>query len=420
MTKIGPYQVVEELHRGPRPLFKVKSPDGRLLALKSIAVVGLSAEMRERFNREAEICRTLDHPNLVRVYDAGEADGVLYQVMDLLVGSDLSNVLASGRQFTWPEKLSIMEQVSDGLQFAHERHLVHRDIKPANIFLEDSGRVRLLDFGMARVSASELTKAGTTLGTLNYMSPEQIRGARCTSAADVFSAGIVFYQLASGRHPFSARERSLAQVVSAIVFEVPPKLSELVPGAPEGLEFLLNKAMEKAPEARFQSAGELRQALALCRITLELAATAPPAPSPQTPPSPAPRTGGAGEGEKTQVLHRPASTPLAPDDQKTRAFKRPESMLQPPPKPAAGAKAPPALSGVKPPAVSGVVTPRFRYCPSCTFGNAPSATICGGCGLPLGNAPEEKPASRPWGLYSAIAIAVLLAIALAVVLLVKR
>ncbi len=420
MTKIGPYQVVEALHSGPRPLFKVKAADGRLLALKSIAVEGLSAEMRERFNREAEICRTLDHPNLVRVYDAGEADGVLYQAMDLLVGSDLSNVLASRRQFTWPEKLSIMEQISDGLQFAHERHLVHRDIKPANIFLEDSGRVRLLDFGMARVSASQLTGAGTTLGTLNYMSPEQIRGARCTSAADVFSAGIVFYQLASGRHPFSARDRSLAQVVSAIVFEVPPKLSELAPGAPEGLEFLLNKAMEKAPEGRFQSAGELRQALALCRITLELAATAPPVPSPQTPASPVPPPGGAVEGEKTQVLHRPASSPASLDNQKTLAFIRPPSMLQPAPKAASGVRPPPALSGVKPPTTPAAATPRFRYCASCTFGNVPSATVCGRCGLPLGNAPEEKPASKPWGLYSAIAIAVLLAIALAVVLLVKR
>jgi len=429
MTKIGPYQILEALQSGPRPLYKVKAADGRVLALKSIAVEGLSAEMRERFTREAEICRALDHPNLVRVYDAGEADGVLYQVMDLLVGTDLSAALSSGRQFTWPEKLSIMEQVCDGLQFAHERNMVHRDIKPANIFLEDSGRVRLLDFGMARVAASELTRAGSTLGTLNYMSPEQIRGTRCTAAADVFSAGIVFYQLASGRHPFSSRERSLAQVVSAIVFEVPPKLSEICPDAPEGLEFLLNKAMEKAPEARFPSAGELRQAITLCRITLDLA-SAPPAPPAGAQPwsAPAGQSAEPVSPEKTRMMERVA-TPK--EDQKTVAFRREDFLSRVGPKATSGVKPPdrptPGTTGVKPPSGvappgSGAAAPRYRYCPSCTFANPLAAVVCGGCGLPLlsNPAPDKAAAGRPWSLYLAISIAVLLALALVVVLLVKR
>ena len=163
-----------------------------------------------------------------------------------------------------------MEQVSSGLQYAHEHHLVHRDIKPANLFLETSGRVRVLDFGMVRVADSELTKVGSSLGTLNYMSPEQIRGERCTPATDVFSAAIVFYQLATGRHPFSARDRSLGRVVSAIVFETPPKLSELAPDAPEGLEFILDRALEKDPATRLQNAGDLKQAITLCRTALHL------------------------------------------------------------------------------------------------------------------------------------------------------
>jgi serine/threonine protein kinase len=428
MTKIGPYQILEVLHSGPRPLYKVKAADGRVLALKSIALEGLSDEMRERFMREANICRALDHPNLVRVYDAGEADGVLYQAMDLLTGSDLNAALCSGRQFTWPDKLSMMEQVCDGLQFAHERKMVHRDIKPANIFLEDSGRVRLLDFGMARVSASELTKAGSTLGTLNYMSPEQIRGTRCTAASDVFSAGIVFFQVATGNHPFSSRDRSLAQVVSAIVFEAPPKLSEICPDAPEGLEFLLNKAMEKAPEARFQSAGELRQAIALCGMTLDLAAAGPaPAVSPPTdaPKAPPPATA---EGEKTQVLQKMTAPS---EEQKTVAFRREDIATRVLTKAPSGVKPPvgvrpPPPSGVKPPSAvtppaSGVAPPKFRYCPSCTFANPLTAPVCGGCGLPLGQAPAEKPAAgTPWALYLSISIAVLLAIALVVVLIVKH
>ena len=179
---------------------------------------------------------------------------------------------------------------------------MHRDIKPANLFLENSGRVRVLDFGMVRVAESELTKVGSSLGTLNYMSPEQIRGERCTPATDVFSAGIVFFQLATGRHPFSTRDRSLGQVVSAIVFETPPKLSELAPDAPEGLEFVLLRALEKDPARRLQNAGELKQAISLCRVAAQLS------PIPSAPPAASPSV-----GEKTRVFHRPLAVPAATD-----------------------------------------------------------------------------------------------------------
>ena len=177
MTKIGPYQILETLHLGPQPLFRAKAPDGQIIALKAVAVADLTPETRERFLREALICRALHHPNVTRVFDAGEADGMLYQAM----------VMGEGRHFNWEEKLSLMEQVCEGLNYAHERRMVHRDIKPANLFLENSGRVRILDFGMVRVAESQLTKVGSSVGTLNYMSPEQIRGERCTTASDVFS-----------------------------------------------------------------------------------------------------------------------------------------------------------------------------------------------------------------------------------------
>src|ERR1041384_2441776 len=213
MDKIGPYEILEILHQGAQSLYRAKAKDGRVVAVKTIPVATLTEEMRERFEREAEISRTLEHPNLIHVFETGEADGMLYQAMELLEGSDLGKVMTGGQRFTWEDKLSIMEQIRDGLHHAHDHKLVHRDIKPANLFLENSGRVRVLDFGMVRVAESELTKVGSSLGTLNYMSPEQIRGERCTAASDVFSAGIVFYQLATGRHPFSARDRSLAQVV---------------------------------------------------------------------------------------------------------------------------------------------------------------------------------------------------------------
>ena len=420
MTKIGPYEILDTLHSGPRPLYKVKAVDGRILALKSVAVEGLSDEMRERFTREAEICRSFDHPNLVRVYDAGEANGVLYQAMDLLEGNDLAHVLASGRQFTWSEKLSIMEQICEGLAFAHERNMVHRDIKPANIFLEDSGQVRLLDFGMARVASSELTRVGSTMGTLNYMSPEQIRGERCTAAADVFSAGIVFFQLASGRHPFSARDRSLPQVVSAIVFDAPPKLTDICPDAPEGLEFLLNKAMAKSPADRFPGAAELKQAIVLCRFTLEMAGSNPQAAPSQSPAAASTPQTQPADGEKTKVMRRAAPPPVSPEDEKTQAFRAAD--FKPKPVALRPAAPPPAMPAPKPPKPPVTPAARFRYCPSCTFANPLHATVCGGCGVPLTSAPvaETPPAARNWSLYIAVSIAVLLAIALVVVLMVKR
>src|ERR1017187_133725 len=123
MDKIGTYQLLEILHSGPQPLYRAKGKDGKEVAVKAIPVAGLTAEMRERFMREAETAKTLDHPNLVRVFEEGEADGMLFQAMELLVGSDLGHVMAEGRKFTWEDKLSIMEQVCDGLQYAHEHKL---------------------------------------------------------------------------------------------------------------------------------------------------------------------------------------------------------------------------------------------------------------------------------------------------------
>jgi serine/threonine protein kinase len=397
MDKIGSYQILETLQRGPQPLYRVRAADGRVLALKAAPVASSTPETRERFAREAETCRSLDHPHIVRVVDAGEADGHLYQAMEMLEGADLGKVMAEARQFTWDEKLGIMEQVCDGLQYAHERRLVHRDIKPANLFLEDSGRVVVLDFGMVRVAESELTKVGSAVGTVNYMAPEQVRGERCTAASDVFSAGIVFYQLATGRHPFSSKDRSLAQVVSGIVFEAPPKLSEICRDAPDGLEFLLNRALEKDPAKRFQNAGELKQALAVCRLVEPSVAGAPASTPEKTkilgaPPAPI-------DGEKTQVFHRPAAAPVAP---------RPIPAA-PPSAAAHAAAAPKPSPGL-----------RFRYCPSCTSANPPDATVCNSCGTLLATGGGAAAKSTNWGMYIAIGVAAVLAIVLIAVLMAKR
>src|ERR1022692_431601 len=422
MDKIGTYQLLEILHSGPQPLYRAKGKDGKEVAVKAIPVAGLTAEMRERFTREAETAKTLDHPNLVRVFEAGEGDGMLFQAVELLVGSDLGHVMAEGRKFTWEDKLSIMEQVCDGLQYAHEHKLVHRDIKPANLFLENSGRVRVLDFGMVRVAESELTKVGSSLGTLNYMSPEQIRGDRCTTASDVFSIGIVFYQLSTGRHPFSSKDRSLAKVVSAIVFETPPKISEICPDAPEGLEFILNKAMEKDQANRIQNAGDLKQAMSLCRITMKLGFSQPHAAR-----QPEPRPAGTGAfppeaGGRSPGPQGAGAAAFAPEDSdKTQVIKRDKAQTP------RLAPLPPAKPQVKPPAQPPPPPPvklntGFLHCPICTTPNPPGATVCRGCGNPLGTGVVPDPAqAKPvqWGLYVAIAAAALLAVVLIIVLIQK-
>jgi serine/threonine protein kinase len=389
MPTIGPYEVLETIHRGPRPLYKVRASDGRLLALKTAPAAGLTAEMRERFNREAAICRELSHPNLVQVYDCGEADGVLYQAMELLHGADLGKVLAERRPLSWEEKIGIMEQVCDGLGYAHARGLVHRDIKPANLFLETSGRVRILDFGMARVEASNLTQAGSALGTLTYMAPEQIRGEKCTAATDVFAAGIVFYELATRKHPFLGGSGDVARILTAAMFQPPPPLKDLAPDAPEGLDLVLSKALEKEREKRVQNADDLRQALALCRITLKL-----------RPHAPAPAAAGAAAEEpydaaKTVVVKRSAAAPA-----ETPAPKPPVAPL-PPPRPAM-----PKLD--------------LTFCPACTHGNPKGALTCERCGLPLTASappaapePDSAPAYLRWLVIAlAAAVAVLLLILL--------
>ncbi|HEY1494072.1 MAG TPA: protein kinase [Candidatus Solibacter sp.] len=427
MDKIGPFQLLETIHVGAQPLFRARGKDGKEVAVKAIPVANLTDEMRERFTREAETCRNLDHPNIIRVFETGEADGMLYQAMELLEGADLAKVMSESRHFDWATKLSIMEQVSAGLQYAHEHNLVHRDIKPANLFLENSGRVKVLDFGMVRVAESELTKAGASLGTLNYMSPEQIRSERVTPATDVFSAGIVFYQLASGRHPFSSRDRGLAQVVSAIVFEAPPKLSETCPGAPEGLEFILARALEKDPARRPQNAGELKQAVGLCRVTLGMAPAPAPPPAKEdlgatkvmrTPQATAKRPALVDEG-KTQVLRRPPPASGQPaEDGKTLALPRmsPPKPVAPPPPP------PPAPKPMAPPPQAVVPASQYSYCPSCTFANPSGSAVCQRCQTPLAAAAPAAPlAAKPsqTPLYIAIGVAALLAIVLIVVLLMK-
>jgi serine/threonine-protein kinase len=394
IQKLGSYQILGTLRAGARPLYKAQAAGNRIVALKTIPVNGVTPEERERFKREAEICAGLDHPNLLKVHDSGEADGILYQAMDLLEGADLANVFAAGRVFSWEEKISIMEQVCAGLDYAHKLNLVHRDIKPANIFLETSGHVRILDFGMVKTSSSNLTQAGSTLGTLNYMTPEQIRGETCSPASDVFSSGIVFYQLASGRHPFTKAGSGLGQIVSAILFDTPAPLSQVAAGAPEGLEFIVNKALHKDAAQRWKDGGDFKQALALCQMILKM-----------QPPS-------AGPGEA-----KGAAASVAPNLGETVIVSRVKTPLPLPRPPAPPQPAPPIAPA---PARKAPVT--HVYCAACTFANPLGSLTCGSCGAPLTAVAAQipPPAPTPWRTIAFMAGALILILILAVLFLLKR
>jgi serine/threonine-protein kinase len=386
MAKIGSYEIVETLQGGQKPLYKVKAADGAILALKVMPATGVAEEEKQRFQREGEVARELDHPNLLLVKEVGEADGVLYQAMDLLEGMDLRKTLATGKAIAWERKLEIMDQVCDGLAFAHEKGLVHRDIKPANIFIETSGRVRVFDFGMARVQASNLTRAGAAVGTLNYMAPEQLRGERCSAASDVFAAAVVFYELSSGRHPFSFGESNLAKVLSNIMFLAPAPLNTLAPDAPEGLNTALMRALEKDPAKRLQSANELKSALAICKLTL-----------------------GMGPGLAEPVASAAPSPAEAQEYEKTKVIRRTMvGAAQAPSKPVAAAPAPtPAPVAQRPVAVA--PKQELIYCSSCTHPNTPGSLMCARCGLPLAAAPMPE-APKQGGSMNTLVVALLVAV----------
>ena len=240
----------------------------RHVAIKMMASeVSADPQLSQRFLREAQSAAQLNHPNIVTLHDFGDDNGQLFMAMELLEGQDLSRIIKQGTLASLEDKLALMEQCCDGLAFAHGMQLVHRDLKPANIHVHTSGRVKIMDFGLARVSGSDMTRAGTIMGSPNYMSPEQVRGERADSRSDVFAMGAVFYEVLSGHRAFDA------EAVHAILYKVantePPSLRELCPDLPEILVEFVEKALRKEPAQRFGDAVEMREALDVCRRVLE-------------------------------------------------------------------------------------------------------------------------------------------------------
>jgi len=260
--KIGRYEVLEIMGEGGMGVvYKARDPNiGRLVALKvmkpSLAADKDTAEMfRERFEREANAAGVLQHPNIVSVYDADEDDGAPFIAMEYVEGRALEDVLEEKGGPLPDQAASIVAQVARGLAFAHENGVIHRDIKPGNIIITDDGTAKVMDFGIARTKGSDLTRTGTVLGSPNYMSPEQITGQDVDYRSDIFSIGVVLYQLLTGEKPFLGENQT--SISYRVVRIDPVKPSKINPVIDPLYDHVTAKALAKRPDDRYQSALDL-------------------------------------------------------------------------------------------------------------------------------------------------------------------
>jgi len=273
--RIGKYRVLEPIGRGGMgSVYKAHDPLlDRMVAIKVMAEdAEAGTEARQRFLREARSAARLNHPNIITVYELGEDQGRVFIVMELLEGEPLSRLIGRVPPVPLRRKLGLMMQICDGLAFAHQRGVVHRDIKPGNIFVLDNGQVKILDFGIARVGSSELTRTGLLMGTPTYMSPEQARGRRSDARSDIFSVGVVFYELLSGRKPFVGED--YFETLEKVRSDTPPPLASVAPGLPVALVGVVERAMAKDPAARYQSLEDVKLDLVGLPEALPAAASA--------------------------------------------------------------------------------------------------------------------------------------------------
>jgi serine/threonine protein kinase len=260
----GRYQVIQKLGAGAfGTVYKAKDKIlGRQLAIKTIRLEGLAAagasldEMLDRFKREAQVSAQLKHPNIVTIYDIGDSDGMSYLAMEFIDGTGLEKMILSGR-LPIERAASLGAQVADALDFAHRHSVVHRDIKPANIMVEAGDRVKVTDFGIAKVtdSGEHLTMTGSLLGTPSYMSPEQARGGAIDGRSDLFSLGCVVYEMLAGKKAF--RGESITALIFKIITEEPPNIREQHPDIPDEMVRIITRALSKSPEARYQTGREM-------------------------------------------------------------------------------------------------------------------------------------------------------------------
>ena len=272
-VSFGRYQVIEPLGMGAMgTVYKGKDPSiDRLVALKTIRLDAIADpseinELKERLLREAKAAGNLSHPNIVTIYDFGLQGNLQYIAMEYIDGYTLESVLKRNLHLNYRIIASTIIQVCSALEYAHKMGIIHRDIKPANIMVMENFRVKVMDFGIAHFKSSSMTQTGIAMGTPNYISPEQLKGKEVTPSSDIFSLGVVLYELLTHIKPFTAE--NISALVYKITNENPPPPSTLDPKVPPLFDLVLKKALAKDPAERYRSAKEMANALEDFTVTL--------------------------------------------------------------------------------------------------------------------------------------------------------
>ncbi len=259
--QLGRYEIVGELGRGAMGLvYKAVDPLlDRPVAIKTINLNEAESQgedYEQRFYQEARAAGQLSHRNIVTIYDVGRSGDVAYIAMEFIEGSELRSILDQTAVLPVAQAANIASQVAHGLAYAHEHAIVHRDVKPSNVMVATNGDVKIMDFGIARMSASAVrTQSGMVFGTPKYMSPEQVVGRRTDQRSDIFSLGVMLYEMLTGRPPFAGETIDI--VTHHTLHATPPPPSALNPGVPPVLDFIVAKAMAKRPDDRYQTAQEM-------------------------------------------------------------------------------------------------------------------------------------------------------------------
>ncbi|MCX8117574.1 MAG: protein kinase [Desulfobacterota bacterium] len=262
--KYGRYEIIEELGKGSMGVvYKAYDPQiDRSIALKVLREDRVTSEaFVQRFLKEARAIGRLSHPNIVTIYDVGEDHGTIFIAMELLEGIPLNRVVQEGK-VSFQEIARWGAQIAETLGYAHQKGIVHRDVKPSNILLQKDGQIKITDFGIAHIedpSALVQTQAGEILGTPAYMSPEQVQGRPVDGRSDLFSLGIVLYELATRQRPFVGE--NMSAIFQAIVQAHPPEPSQINPSIPPKLSQTILRCLKKGPEERFQTGSALARAL---------------------------------------------------------------------------------------------------------------------------------------------------------------
>ena len=304
MNKIGRYELAEKLGQGGMGVvYRAFDPLlQRIVAVKLIGALDANAEVRERFFREARAAGKLSHKNIITIHDLGEHEGQPFLAMEFLEGQDLQQRVAGHVPMSLARKLELAIEICEGVEYAHLHGVVHRDIKPANIFITSGGTAKILDFGLARLITSELTNSNMMMGTLNYMAPEQVRGERADHRSDIFSTGVVLYEVLGGRKAFEGD--SVGATLYKILQEVPEPLPNIDANLPPQLVSIVEHALEKSREERYQQMSEMLGDLMAYRQQLMLI---------DSPAFGRPTTGGGrvpSDSDAPTMAARPA-TPLA-------------------------------------------------------------------------------------------------------------